>query len=390
MNISKETDLITLAQYYVDEKNKTKINESIKENFLDDVGEPSIIHDLICNMPISSIWTTNYDTLLEIKFNEIEKGYNVITNDQSYKNVDPKKPVNVYKIHGTYNDPSNCILTKDDYEKFNSNHNIVLAQFNAELCSKSFLFLGYGFKDNDLNYVFSKIREIYDDAKPFQHYCIMKKISKEEDDYKYLSTKQDLFEAIVGAVTIDCNWDMDTITDVVEAMIDIDSYFENYDDTDDNYVGELQEWMQQNELGLPNYKYEENDNSFVCFLIIKEINGFTGKGASKAQARRECAANAYSFLKEKGYIRNEYIEAVGDADCEQALRQLNELKQKGLISEPDWEEELSYDKNGNPIWTVKLIIPELDYCFVEENSSKKEAKRLCAYDLLCELMYEDG
>lgn len=200
---------------------------------------------------------------------------------------------------------------------------------------------------------------------------------------------EDLFEAIVGAVAIDCNWDMDTITDVVEAMIDIESYFENYDDTDDNYVGELQEWMQQNKLGLPNYKYEENDDSFECFLNINGINGFTGKGQSKAQARRECAANAYNYLKENNYISNEYIEAVGDADSEQALRQLNELKQKELISEPKWEEELSYDKNGNPIWRVRVTIPKLDYCFVEENSSKKEAKRLCAYDLLCELMYED-
>ncbi len=223
----------------------------------------------------------------------------------------------------------------------------------------------------------------------FHNLLIMGNGDIQNDIQEQKSVKEDLFEAIVGAVAIDCNWNMDTITDVVKAMIDFDSYFENYDDTDGNYVGELQEWMQQNDLGLPNYKYEENDDSFVCFLNINGINGFTGKGSSKAQARHECAANAYNYLKENNYINNEYIEAVGDADSEQALRQLNELKQKGLISEPEWEEELSYDKNGNPIWTVRVTIPELDYCFVEENSSKKEAKRLCAFDLLRELMYED-
>ena len=38
---------------------------------------------------------------------------------------------------------------------------------------------------------------------------------------------------------------------------------------------------------------------------------------------------------------------------------------------------------------VRVTIPELDYCFEKKNSSKKEAKRLCAFDLLRELMYED-
>ena len=223
----------------------------------------------------------------------------------------------------------------------------------------------------------------------FHKFLIMGNGDIKENNQDTESVKEDLFEAIVGAVAIDCNWNMDTITDVVETMIDIESYFENYDDTDDNYVGELQEWMQQNDLVLPNYKYEENDDSFVCFLNIEGINEFTGKGSSKAQARRKCAANAYNYLKDNNYISNEYIEAVGDAESEQALRQLNELKQKGLISEPDWEEELSYDKNGNPIWTVRVTIPEIEYYFEKKNSSKKEAKRLCAYDLLCELMYED-
>ena len=65
------------------------------------------------------------------------------------------------------------------------------------------------------------------------------------------SVKEDLFEAILGAVTLDCDWDMDTITSVVETMIDFDDYFSNEETDSRNYVGKVQEWSQGTGYGLP-------------------------------------------------------------------------------------------------------------------------------------------
>ena len=65
------------------------------------------------------------------------------------------------------------------------------------------------------------------------------------------SVKEDLFEAIVGAVTLDCNWDMDKVTSVVEQMIDFESFFQNEIDLYENYVGKVQQWF-QSKLPMPN------------------------------------------------------------------------------------------------------------------------------------------
>ncbi len=61
----------------------------------------------------------------------------------------------------------------------------------------------------------------------FHKYLIMgigdiKQNLQEED-----SVKEELFEAIIGAVALDCNFNMQTIVSVAKKMIDFNSYFKN-------------------------------------------------------------------------------------------------------------------------------------------------------------------
>ena len=54
-----------------------------------------------------------------------------------------------------------------------------------------------------------------------------------------LSALEDLFEAIIGAVAIDSNWDFEKIQSTVDIMLNPDSLL---DDTEENYVALVQEW----------------------------------------------------------------------------------------------------------------------------------------------------
>ena len=201
------------------------------------------------------------------------------------------------------------------------------------------------------------------------------------------SVKEDLFEAIIGAVTIDCNWDMDNITNVVETMIDFDAYFEH--EEDENYVGLVQEWSQQNGYGLPYYYYRQTYNGFDCYLTINDgriINRIVGSGESQAKARMDAAYNAYCYLQEQGYILNEYMGAVGEPDENEALRQMNELVQKELINKPEYVFTKYYDDNGDTLWDCKCMLEGYDDTFGIEYYSKKGAQRQAAYNMLCQLM----
>lgn len=102
------------------------------------------------------------------------------------------------------------------------------------------------------------------------------------------------------------------------------------------------------------------------------------------------ARNAYDALEENGYILNLYKEAVGDADYDRALAQINELYQKGLISKPNYEFTLDYDEDGNSIWECVLSIEDVGESFVNSDSKKKDSQRACAYEMLLYLMDEYG
>lgn len=65
LDANKEIDLVSLAQYYCNQKSRTSINELIRERF-NKVEVPTENHILLSQLPISTFWTTNYDKLIEV------------------------------------------------------------------------------------------------------------------------------------------------------------------------------------------------------------------------------------------------------------------------------------------------------------------------------------
>jgi len=70
-----------------------------------------------------------------------------------------------------------------------------------------------------------------------------------------MSVKEDLFEAIIGAVALDSDWDMEELQEVIQIMLDPDSYLK--DDTKDNYVELIQEWTLKRYGVVPWYHFEK-------------------------------------------------------------------------------------------------------------------------------------
>lgn len=226
--------------------------------------------------------------------------------------------------------------------------------------------------------------------------------------------KEDLFEAIIGAVAIDSDWDMNAIQDVVELMLDLDYYLENGFDGEDNFVSLVQQWCQKHNGTLPRYEYDENNgrglqvvvshfsmfgrNTIInrdsegpvtCKIYIDDGNPFIGYGYSKSQARMAAAECVYNYLEDKGLLYT-LADAIGEPTRETALTKLNELWQKGYFSKPEFVFKEEYDGNGNSIWKCECHIAEYQYYYCKKSGSKKEAKRGAAYDMLVSILHANG
>ena len=88
----------------------------------------------------------------------------------------------------------------------------------------------------------------------FAQYLIMGKGDTKSNRGEQESVKEDLFEAIIGAVALDSNWDIEKLERVVEAMLEPDSELE--EDYFDNYIGMVQDWSLETEGELPLYHIE--------------------------------------------------------------------------------------------------------------------------------------
>ncbi|MBQ8343990.1 MAG: hypothetical protein IJY41_02250 [Clostridia bacterium] len=196
------------------------------------------------------------------------------------------------------------------------------------------------------------------------------------------SVKEDLFEAIIGAVAIDSNWDMDELENVVEKMLGLENLINNAEESI-NYIDEIQIWCRKRDF-VPSFEYQISEDGYECILEISEsIKYFREIAYSKKEARMLACKAAYEYLAKTNQLITVYDE-VGYPEFDTAINQLQELYQKGYIEKPYYYFEERYDHNGNPIWFCRC---EADgYYAYGEYSSKKHGKKDVSYEVLRSLM----
>lgn len=191
LNVDKEHDLIALAQYYENDKGgRGSINDQLVREFTKDV-KISDNHMLLSSLPIKTYWTTNYDNLIEESLRRYGKIVDVKMCSENLAVNVPRRDAIVYKMHGDISLAHDAVITKDDYETYNEKRQIFTTAFQGDLISKTFLFIGFGFDDPNLEYILTRIRILLGNNTR-EHYCFLKKISKDDSDYIYKKTKQEL------------------------------------------------------------------------------------------------------------------------------------------------------------------------------------------------------
>lgn len=224
LDIDKETDLIALAQYHVNERSgRGRLNKLLIEEFTKD-AEINDNHRLIATLPLDTVWTTNYDTLIEEAFRQAHKRPDVKITKENLAFTRPKNDVTVYKMHGDISLPHEAVLTREDYETYNENRSIFSDKLKGDLISKTFLFLGFSFTDPNIDYILSRIRSLLGQNRR-DHYCIMghphkKKGPKGKAQYEYEKKKlalrvADLKRYGIHALMVD---DYEEITQILQEL----------------------------------------------------------------------------------------------------------------------------------------------------------------------------
>lgn len=211
------------------------------------------------------------------------------------------------------------------------------------------------------------------------------------------SVKEDLFEAILGAIAIDSNYNLPDLQDAVYYMLSPLALI--YDD-EINYIQEVQDWALKETGDLPNREikpymgyYTTNpyrlrseippNAKYWCAVTIECDKNIIadGYGISKRDAHEAASKAIYDYLEANNMlftIRDE----IDNPSLNMAINQLETLARRGYFSLPEYVAEERHDEDGNPIWHVECHIDEVEYYFDAEASSKKQAKKEATFEML--------
>jgi len=185
LDVAREQDLIGLAQFHVNHRQgRDRINQLLIDHFIEDVALTEN-HRLIASLPIRSIWTTNYDDLIEKGLEQAGKRADIKRRESDFATTRRNSDAVVYKMHGDKTDPAEAILTKEDYETYHKNRELFTTALKGDLVTKTFLFIGVSFSDPNIGYILGRVKQLLE-GNSRQHYCLIKRPKSGEcgdDDY---------------------------------------------------------------------------------------------------------------------------------------------------------------------------------------------------------------
>ena len=234
------------------------------------------------------------------------------------------------------------------------------------------------------------------DLLDLQKYLMMNESDIKNEAYNSSHVKEDLFEAIIGAVAIDSHWNLEKIKNACRTMLKMMNF-------EINYIKLVDEWSQSKGYGLAHYSPKEhsfpiNNNKklysidnferkdqlathYGCVLwFLKCDLKFESEIESSYAAQMDCAKQCYEYIQGL-----KMKEAIGELNPTDSVNQLNVLFQKGYIKEPQYLFTETHDENGNPIWNCKGKISEQETAFTAESAVKKDAKKEVAFKILSAL-----
>lgn len=240
----------------------------------------------------------------------------------------------------------------------------------------------------------------------FEKYLFLGNSDIKNKVYESASVREDLFEAIIGAVAVDSNWNYEKLDEVCKNMLQM---------TTINGYLEVLVNEKASQLGLPrpiysHPHYQGNDLSVLAgdffisriyhpfrstaknpntglydyFVSIGETK-FTGSGDGIYQAFLDANAKAYKWLCQIEVSR--YFQII---DFDNPVSVLHELNQKKVIMLLGYVFDEYHDSNGNPVWRCSVAVEGLYGDFIAEGISKKEVKQKAAKKALMELVNANG
>lgn len=249
------------------------------------------------------------------------------------------------------------------------------------------------FGSSTIDFVVSKMinEDLFINSNPFCDIELINKVSNLIKSDDYLLTRADkihldeviydkkieLLKSIIAAYILDSN-----------DMLKIEEWLNIFDaivlnlDSNDNYLKQAYLWNKRKYKEYPYISFDGNKAIIKLNEIDKE---FIANGNTKFISLNEASKEAYKYLEDNNLLLK-MTDIVGYPDQDKCINQLQELFVKGFINEPVYKIAMKGNTNGTDIWKCRIMIEGYKESFSAEDTSKKNAKRIVAFQMLKYIM----
>lgn len=180
IELTRDDDLPMIAQALVNYSSGNRgplIHEMTRQ--LRKPVELNKYHQALARMNVATLWTTNYDTLLERAFSPYYS-LDIKVTDADMSRVRTGSQVEIIKIHGCIETsrPEEIVVTQEDYEDFEVRRPATVERLRTELLRRSLLFVGYSFKDPNIANILVQARRLSHQVTR-QHYIVLERETEE-------------------------------------------------------------------------------------------------------------------------------------------------------------------------------------------------------------------
>jgi hypothetical protein len=213
--IQQDDNLPAVAQWIVNKYvgNRGPLINRVRTALAKHTG-PNHYHTSIAHSAADTIWTTNYDTLIEDAFAHFSLA--VRSSDPSIAHPADGAEVEIIKMHGCLSRSGNedLVITKEDYEDFFHRRPATAERLRSDLLRRTFLFVGYGFGDPNIENIIVEARRLAKNATR-RHHLVQKRVSSAIEGGQR-ALRQTLWVSDLRRIGIEC-----TLIDNYEALQDI-------------------------------------------------------------------------------------------------------------------------------------------------------------------------
>ena len=110
-----------------------------------------------CNL----FYTTNYDDFIERAMRRSGRPTNIVVSEHTISH--DRRAVEVVKFHGDFNAPDKMVLSESQYMDRMRLESPMDFKLRADILGRAMLFIGYSFRDANVNYIFHIVNRLFSD-----------------------------------------------------------------------------------------------------------------------------------------------------------------------------------------------------------------------------------